>query len=229
VPSAVHGFVPDDATFDDLLPISLQLKSSVHFTPVDVARCAATLLTPEPGMSVLDVGAGAGKFCITAALAMPGTQFVGVESRPQLVRFATWLARKWKLSNVRFVHGDALELDWSRYDAFYFYNPFAEHQFEPAFALDHTIDLSPESFISSVMTVHRRLAYAKLGTRVVTYHGYGAPLPPGYELASRRLIGSDSVELWIKTYDGAQDHEARGRPGVTSDGICSGLANTALP
>jgi SAM-dependent methyltransferase len=227
VPSAVHGFVPDDAAFDDLLPISLQVKSSVHFTPVDVARCAATLLAPDPGMSVLDVGAGAGKFCIMAALAVPGAQFVGVESRPQLVRFATWLARKWKLPNVRFVHGNALELDWSSYDGFYFYNPFAEHQLEPAFALDHTIDLSTESFISSVMAVHRRLAYAKLGTRVVTYHGYGAPLPPGYDLATRRLIGTDRVELWIKARDEAKDRETPGRSGVTSNRIGTGVANTA--
>jgi tRNA G46 methylase TrmB len=84
------------------------------------------MLAPEPGMSVLDVGAGAGKFCITAALAMPNAQFVGIEWRPHLVRFATRLAREWSLSNVRFVHGDALALDWSLYDAFYLYNPFAE-------------------------------------------------------------------------------------------------------
>jgi hypothetical protein len=33
----------------------------------------------------------------------------------------------------------------------------------------------------------------------VTYHGYGGPLPPGYELMGADAIGSDRVELWIKT------------------------------
>jgi len=195
----LRGDLLDDETFDDRLPISLRHKAALHFTPVDVARYAAGLLAPDPGMFVLDVGAGAGKFCIAAALAVPNARFVGVEQRPHLVRFATRLASEWAVSNVRFVLGQALDLDWSLYDAFYFYNPFGEQLFEPALLLDHTIDFDPASFALYVMGARQRLGQARLGTRLVTYHGYGGSPPQGYELVSVTSIGTDAVELWIKT------------------------------
>jgi len=188
-----------DESFDKQLPLGLQLKSSVFFTPIDVACHAAALLTPEPGMRVLDVGAGAGKFCLTAALEIRNATFVGVEWRGHLVRLATRLAMELRLSNARFIHADALDLDWSEYDAFYLYNPFAEHLFEAPLVLDHTIALDPRNFILYVSAVRSRLALARVGTRVVTYHGYGARAPLGYELARKDAAGSDCIELWIKT------------------------------
>lgn len=190
----------NDESFDEQLPIGLQLKSSVFFTPIDVARHAATLLASEPGMRVLDIGAGAGKFCLAAALEIPTATFVGVEWRGHLVRLAKRLAAELQLSNARFVHADALDLDWSEYDAFYFYNPFAEQLFEAAFMLDHTITLDPRNFVPYVSAVRQRLALARVGTRVATYHGYGAPAPLGYELVRKDAAGSDCIELWIKTH-----------------------------
>ena len=207
MPPACRLDLADDAAFDELLPSSLQIKSSLHFTPVDVARHAARLLAPEPGTSVLDVGAGPGKFCLAAALAMPGAQFVGAEWRPHLVRFATRTANESGQANARFVAVDALELDWSRYDAFYFYNPFAEQLFAPALALDRTIDLDATNFVRYVLAVRQRLAHARIGTRVVTYHGFGAPLPPGYECMRADTMGTDRVELWIKTQETTLDPE----------------------
>ena len=189
----------DDAAFDEQLPINLQLKANFHFTPVEVARHVARLLAPEDSMSVLDVGSGAGKFCIAAGRAIPGAQFIGVEWRPHLVQIATRLAEEAKLSNVRFVHEDALALDWSGYDGFYFYNPFAEQLSERPFLLDETIAFDPPNYITYVMGVRERLARARPGTRVATYHGFGAPPPPGYELDRMDAIGSDRVELWVKT------------------------------
>lgn len=188
-----------DEAFDQELPLALQIKSSMHFTPIEVARQAAPLLAPRPGMTVLDVGAGAGKFCLAAALAVPTATFVGVELRGHLVRFATRLATQLQLPNVRFVHADALDLDWSQFDAFYLYNPFAEQLFEHVFVLDRSITLDPLNFVQYVTAVRLRLAQARVGTRVVTYHGFGAPPPRGYDLAHLEQAGSDRVELWIKT------------------------------
>jgi len=199
VPPARRDDLADDAAFDDLLPLGLQLKSSVHFTPIDVARHAARLLAPRPGMLVLDVGAGVGKFCLAAALALPLASFVGAEWRPHLVSFARRIASEVRQTNARFVEVDALDLDWSHYDAFYFYNPFGEQLFDDELALDRTIDLDAINFVRYVTAVRHRLAQARLGTRVVTYHGYGAPIPPGYELMRADAIGTDRVELWIKT------------------------------
>ncbi|MBK9032985.1 MAG: methyltransferase domain-containing protein [Myxococcales bacterium] len=151
-------------------------------------------------MSVLDVGAGAGKFCIAAAGAVPGASFVGVEFRRHLVRVATRLARRAGLQNVRFIHANALDLDWSRFDSFYLYNPFAEQLFADRLVIDRTIDLDPINFILYVTGVRQRLADAPVGTRVATYHGFGAPPPLGYELAHEQQAGTDRVELWIKTH-----------------------------
>ncbi len=187
----------DDA-FDLELPPGLQIKSAVYFTPLEVARQAASLLAPRPGMTVLDIGAGVGKFCLAAALAAPHATFVGVELRGHLVRVAGRLARQLGLPNVRFLHGDALDLDWARFDSFYLYNPFAEQLFEPVFSLDRSIELEPANFYRYVAGVQDRLAQAPAGTRVVTYHGFGAPLPVEFELV-RAPLGSSFVELWIKT------------------------------
>jgi predicted O-methyltransferase YrrM len=133
-----------------------------------------------------------------AALAVPEARFVGVEWRPHLVRLATRLAAGAGVSNVRFIHGDALDLDWSDYDAFYFYNPFAEHLFDGVFGLDHTIELDPLDYVVYVNAVTERLARARVGTRVVTYHGLGTALPDAYFLAKANAMASDTVELWIK-------------------------------
>lgn len=64
-----------------------------------------------------------------------------------------------------------------------------------------------------VLAVRRRLADARIGTRVVTYHGFGGAAPAGYDLLSEEAFGSDRVELWQKTratYDYELDDEYRG-------------------
>jgi SAM-dependent methyltransferase len=196
--AACHLAALDDVAFDERLPASLQVKSAIHFTPVEVARRAAALLAPVAGMTVLDVGAGPGKFCLVAAHAVSNARFVGVEVRGHLVRVANRLAAELGVPNVEFVHGDAFDLDWSTFDAFYLYNPFAEHLLERAFLLDDQIERDPNSFEGFVNAVCERLAEARVGTRVVTYHGFGACPPSGFHLVSEDAIGSDRVELWIK-------------------------------
>jgi SAM-dependent methyltransferase len=193
------NFFDEDWAFDEQLPAAVHLKSSIHFTPVAVARHAAALLAPEPGMRVLDVGSGAGKFCLVAGGAVPHARFTGVEFRPRLVRLATRLAAHWQLPNVDFIHADAFDLDWSVYDGFYFYNPFAEQLYDKVFLLDRTIELAPHKFTTYVAAAGERLARARVGSRVVTYHGFGASPPGGFELFSSEPVGNDRLELWIKT------------------------------
>jgi SAM-dependent methyltransferase len=188
----------EDDVFDHQLPRRIQMKSSIHFTPVAVARYAAHLLAPRPGMRVLDVGAGPGKFCVVAAREVPTASFVGIEIRPHLVPVARKLAMRLGVENATFLEGNALELDWSEYDAFYFYNPFAEQLYQTAFLLDRTLRFAPSKFLEYVNGARQRLAVARIGTRVVTYHSFGAPAPFGYDLVKSHLIGTDCLELWIK-------------------------------
>ena len=148
-------------------------------------------------MNILDVGAGPGKFCVVAARSVPHGHFSGVELRPHLVRVARRIARHLAIRNVSFLDGDALDLDWSTYDGFYLYNPFAEQLHQTTLALDRTLDLSPLRFLDYVLAVRQRLLVSRIGTRVVTYHGFGAPPPYGYDLIEDH--GPRALQLWIKT------------------------------
>ncbi|MBP9087865.1 MAG: methyltransferase domain-containing protein [Kofleriaceae bacterium] len=203
----------DDESFDVHLPLHLRMKSIVHFTPLSVAQHAARLLAPVSGTRVLDVGSGPGKFCLTAARECPGSHFVGVEFRGKLVTVATNLAQQLGLSNVEFVHANAFDLDWAKFDSFYFFNPFAEQLYGGFLFIDHSIAFDPASYVTYVLAVRRRLAAARIGTRVVTYHGFGGAAPAGYDLRSEQVFGSDRVELWQKTretYDYELDDDYRG-------------------
>jgi len=188
-----------DAAFDRYLPKNLRVHAAMHFTPVEIARDAARLLAARPGMRVLDIGSGPGKFCVAAAAAVPTCEFVGVEWRPHLVDVANRLARDLAIPNVRFICADALALDWSGFEAFYLFNPFAESLWDATFKLDSTIDHEEDDFASYVAGVRQRLALAPVGTRVVTYHGYGAPPPLGYEMSVSEPGRSPLLELWVKT------------------------------
>jgi len=184
-----------------LLPREWSSKSEVHFTPVDVARRATELLVDHPGARVLDVGAGVGKFCIVGACTAPQALFVGIERRRHLVLVANQLARELEVANVLFAYGDMVEVNWSTFDAFYLYNPFAEQLRRGRtgpYILDETLELDPANFLFYLQFVRDRLAEARAGTRVVTYHGFGAPPPPGYVLEANEKVGSDCLELWVK-------------------------------
>ena len=200
----MHTSLLDDGLFDEQLPRRIQHHASVHFTPVEVARCAARLLTVRDGARVLDVGSGAGKFCLVAAREVPTATFVGVELRAHLVAVAEQLATEHKLANATFVHADAFDLDWSCFDAFYLFNPFAEQRHPLVFVMDRTIELAPANFDQYVLEVQRRLALAALGTRVVTYHGFGAPLPDSYEQVSSFMLCTGMLETWVQTAGGSR-------------------------
>jgi hypothetical protein len=129
--------------------------------------------------------------------------FVGIERRRHLVRVADQVAQRLQLANVAFMYGDAVEVDWSMFGAFYLFNPFAEH-LGTVRPLDDTIELDPEYFLFYVRFVRERLAAAPLGTRVVTYHGFGTEPPPAYTRVAGVEIGSDELELWVHTGERGQ-------------------------
>jgi predicted RNA methylase len=188
----------DGDAFDELLPAEWRARAAVHFTPAAVAERAARWLVDRPGAWILDVGAGVGKFCVVAGAAHPEATFVGVEQRPHLARVALAITLELQLPNVRFIHGDLVDVDWDTFDGFYLYNPFAEHLRDNRPILDRTIELDPAFYLFYVGFVRDRLARARVGTRVVTYHGFGGALPPDYERLRVEDTGTGPLELWVK-------------------------------
>ena len=190
------GTLVADRVFDEIFPFAARSKSSVYWTPVEVALRAATMLASKPDATILDVGSGIGKFCIVAAAAVHA-QVRGIEHRPHLVDVAREAATKMGVRAV-FDTGTIEEQDALAIDGFYFFNPFAENMCNAADRLDASVELSEDRFWNDVGEAEELLAKARVGTRVVTYCGFGGELPDGYMLASRERCGGGRLDLWVK-------------------------------
>src|SRR5438876_2975147 len=101
----------EDHVFDEIFPPPMQRLSTMHWTPVAVARRAAQLLVESAATTVLDVGAGVGKFCIIGATTTPG-RFVGAERRGFFAKVAQGVVRRQGVPRVEVIHEEALALDW---------------------------------------------------------------------------------------------------------------------
>jgi len=185
----------EDTRFDLAYPPEIREMSTVHWTPVTVARRAAEFLVREPGTRVLDIGCGPGKFCIVGALMTEG-KFTGVEQRPHLCEEARSVIEQANLSNAEIIHGNVMEIEFSNYDAFYFFNPFEEN-LETTLKIDTTVRLSGEFYEKYTEYVGRQLAIAPLGTRVVTYCSSCEEVPPGYECIESSF--DHVLKFWEKT------------------------------
>jgi SAM-dependent methyltransferase len=185
-----------DEDFDRIYPEWVRRASGTHWTPIEVARRAVHLLGVDNRTRVLDVGSGAGKFCLVGSLTSPG-RFVGVEQRPRLVAAAARAARSGRVERVQFIHGEALAIDWRDFDVFYLYGPFYEQVFDIQPAIEEPITRSEQRYHACIAETIEKLSSARAGTRVVTVNGFGAR-PAGYcQVASERM-GQHLVQLWRK-------------------------------
>ncbi|MEP6811011.1 MAG: methyltransferase domain-containing protein, partial [Chthoniobacterales bacterium] len=202
-------FSIEDEKFDLIYPTAVRQLSSIFWTPVAVAAEAADLLVTKPGVRVLDVGCGAGKFCLVGAAVTEGI-FTGVEQRLELLTAARAAALELN-AEVEFVHGNVVEVAFADYDAFYIFNPFEENMH--GHQIDSEIPLSPALFRKYTRHVAEALGAQPQGTRVVTYMGYAEDIPACYECEATRFRGD--LKLWIKRreYDAAVERPKL-RPGA---------------
>jgi SAM-dependent methyltransferase len=168
------------------------------WTPLAVAWHVVAGLSQLEARRVLDVGSGSGKFCIAAAAQAPDIAFVGIEHRVHLVEAARDVSLRMQTSNARFFPGDATLARFDQFDALYLFNPFEENTFDNIERIDGTVELSPDRYVHDLLRVCTALSSARIGTIVVTYHGFGARLPRGYKLLSAEPVGSDRVCFWRK-------------------------------
>ncbi len=187
----------DDDAFDIIWPATATRHSERHWTPVDTARQGARLLCGGQQLRVLDVGSGVGKFCIVGALTTR-SHFTGIEQRLHLCQTARAVANEHGIERVRFLHGNAGNLDWSAFEAFYLFNPFQEHLNPYDDPIDDTIPLAEHRFHAYVRMTYGKLMSLPPGVRVLTYHGYGGRFPPDYACVARERSGTDFVTVWTK-------------------------------
>ena len=180
--------------FDLIFPPLLRKLSRVHWTPLQAAQRAVQLLVESPGDKVLDVGSGAGKLCIVGALTTKGV-FTGVEKDEELVRVAKQIARQHKIERVRYVHGDALSQDWGAFQALYLFNPFANATQIKKDSLSN-VPVPEEVFVELVKKTTMKLAGLPAGVRIVTYHGFGAEMPPNVIQEVAEIVGPGVLQLW---------------------------------
>jgi predicted RNA methylase len=177
-------------------PKNVQDVSAHYWTPVSVALTGADWLRRANCQSLLDVGSGAGKFCIVARLAA-GFSVHGIEQRAGLVQTARAAAVSYE-AEVRFDHGTIEHVDPGESDAFYFYNPFGENHYTRADRFDEEVELSNERYTRDLAIVEGWLDRASRDTHALTYHGFGGRIPDTYSLVRHQTTRGGALRLWVK-------------------------------
>ncbi len=176
-----------DIEFNKLFTERIRQAALIHFTPIAVAKLAAHFLAPTPGVRVLDIGSGAGKFCLVGATCTEG-HFTGVEQRRNLYLIANRIVKKYAVTGVQFVHANILQIDFKAFDAFYFFNSFYEH-IDQSGMLDNKVLLDRQLYHTYSQYVKDQLEAMPIGTRLVTYFSYLQEIPLSYQVQSVQLEG----------------------------------------
>lgn len=161
-----------------------------------VALRARDWLGSDPGLRVLDVGSGCGKFCLVFAASGSG-RVTGIEQRPNLHDTAVSAAAALGLANTTFVCGRMEDFDWTPFNTFYFFNPFYE-RIAYRQGMDDRTPPHAGLYFDHIRVVREKLDGAKSGARVVTYHGMGGRLPQDWVLVRSEEIHTDELQLWVK-------------------------------
>ena len=184
-----------DSDYNQLFPPELRDVADTHFTPVEIARQAASYLVTEPGTRVLDIGSGAGKFCMVGAACTDG-YFTGVEQREGLYSLSKKLLRRYPLPKVEFIHANITEVDFRWFEAFYLFNPFYEN-IQCNERIDSTVELVRELYYSYSHYVKEQLDALRKGTKLVTYFSYLDEIPDSFK---PQMVGvKGKLKFWEKT------------------------------
>lgn len=198
------GTCPNDRSFDRFLPEPLRLVSPEYWTPLAVAKRSVEWLEDFGIRTVVDIGSGAGKFCVAGALF--GTcRFIGLEKYPSLVTSARALADLFDLTDrVSFLAGALGSPATPAGDAYYFFNPFGEYWLGADYPLEAGAEFTDTRFADDVAAAEDLLRRAPVGTWILTYDGFGGRVPAGYELVRVDWELRGVLRLWRKLRDTAR-------------------------
>jgi len=194
-PHTIDHWFSKDAQLNKLYPESIQLLAARHWTPLKIAQLVAPFLVTHPGVKVLDIGSGVGKFCLAGAYYKPHAAFYGVEQRRDLVEHAENARDALGLQNVHFIHSNITELDFRQYDHFYFFNSFYENLLDND-KIDEKITYSTFLFNYYHKQLYKKLKEMPAGTRVATFHCLDDKIPPEYHIVDAKV--ETLLKFWIK-------------------------------
>ncbi|MNU25450.1 arsenite S-adenosylmethyltransferase [compost metagenome] len=183
-----------DAVFNEIYPPNIQAVAEKHWTPIAVAKMAAEYLAEKSGKKVLDIGAGAGKFCLVGAATTEGF-FYGVEQRSSLTRISKKIADRHHITNVEFINSNINKISFADYEAFYFFNSFFEN-IDTSSPIDNTILPDSELYHSYSDYVKEQLNKTPVGTRLVTYWSKWDEIPRNFDLVDSACNGF--LSFWKK-------------------------------
>jgi hypothetical protein len=187
-----------DRSFDRLLPEPLRLVSPEYWTPLAVAKRAADWLEDLGIRTVVDIGSGAGKFCVAGAL-FGRCRFIGLEQFSSLVTSAVALVDLFDLNDrVRFVAGALGAVPIPVGDAYYFFNPFGDYWLGADYPLDVGADVTGTRLADDIAAAEDLLRSLPAGTWILTYNGFGGRVPASYELVRVDWELPGALRLWRK-------------------------------
>jgi hypothetical protein len=185
----------NESQFIQLYPLAIQQLDHVHWTPLAVAFKAMQFLKTKPGVKILDIGSGIGKFCLAGAYYKPGACLYGVEQRRTLINHACAAKELLGFTNVEFLPGDFTQVDFGAFDHFYFFNSFGENLTD-LFRIDESIDYSAELYYYYSTYLRNKLDKMPGGTRFVSYCSADDEVPVSYQLVKTLYEGT--LKFWVK-------------------------------
>jgi SAM-dependent methyltransferase len=168
-----------DLQFHKLYADPLLAQASMHWTPLHIAKKAAEFLAAEPGKKILDIGSGAGKFCLAAAYYQPTCFYYGIEQRKNLVDAAHAAQDILRIQNAAFIHANISAFDLEEYDHFYFFNAFYEN-LDDEYKIDTELTYSKQLYNAYNRHLYKQLDKKPAGTRLATFHSTQHEIPGSY-------------------------------------------------
>jgi SAM-dependent methyltransferase len=184
-----------DRDFDAIYPENIRRIADRHWSSIAVSKSASEFVG-YPGTRVLDIGSGAGKFCMVGAATTKG-HFTGVEHRLRLVELATKLSSRYDMQNVKFIHANITSIDFKNYDSFYFFNSFYEN-INVRHRIDDSVTMDVQTYEAHSMEMVQQLSRLPLGARLATYSSPQAVVPGSFQLVDSLFPGS--LKLWEKVF-----------------------------
>ncbi len=203
------GSCPNDRSFDRFLPEPLRSVSPDYWTSLVVVKRAADWLEDLGIRTMVDIGSGAGKFCVAGALFCT-CRFIGLERYSSLVTSAVALAELFDLNDrVSFVAGTLGAVPTPVGDAYYFFNPFGEYWLGADYLREVDADVVATSYADDIAVAEDLLRGVPVGTWILTYNGFGGRMPASYELVRVDWKLCGVLRLWRKCGDTARIHSPR--------------------